>query len=110
MQAAGAGPDCRVTPASFVSRETHPDLKPPAFQSLAEGQFGAMQFRNASCDGQAQAGAFDSLGTEAMKALAEHIPLIHRHAGAIVPHRQRHAPVPGDKLKQIKWVVNGQKP
>jgi len=46
-----------VTSASTVSRKAHPDPKPPAFQALAEGQFGAMQFRDASLDGQAESNA-----------------------------------------------------
>lgn len=78
MRAAGADPDCRVTPASIVGREAHPDPKPPAFQALAEGQFGAMQFRDASRDGQAEADALDSEADSAMPGAPIKKPLPNR--------------------------------
>ena len=72
MRAAGGDPECRVTPASIVGREAHPDPKPPAFQALAEGQFGAMQFRDASRDGQAEADALDSEADSARHGATRH--------------------------------------
>ena len=86
MRAAGGA-------ASLDPGKVHPDAEAPALKAVTEGQPGMVQFRNAPHDGQAQANTLHRPGAEAMKALADPVPLLHRHAGAIVLHRQRHLPL-----------------